>query len=66
MFVLLEESNGFNDVTQFEMFEEAIGKMPKIYETNGDKRARNNVDLQIKNDLKTMQKNMKKTSKMTS
>ena len=54
MFVLLEENNGFNDVTQFEMFEEAIGKMPKIYETNGDKRARNNVDLHIKNDLKTM------------
>ena len=29
MFVLLEESNGFNDVTQFEMYEDAIGEMPK-------------------------------------
>ena len=54
MFVLLEENNGFNDVTQFEMYEDAIGKMQKIYETNGDKRVRNSVDLQIKNDLKTM------------
>ena len=54
MFVLLEENNGFNDVTQFEMHEEAIGKMPKIYETNGDKRVRKSVELQIKNDIKTM------------
>ena len=54
MFILLEENRCFNDVTQFEMHEEAIGTMPKIYETNGDKRVRNSVDLQIKNDIKTM------------
>ena len=60
MFVLLEENNGFNDVTQFEMHEEAIGKMPKIYQTNGDKRVRKSVELQIKNDIETTYKNMKK------
>ena len=60
MFVLLEENNGFNDVTQFEMHEEAIGKMPKIYETNVDKRVRKSVELQIKKDIKTMLKKMKK------
>ena len=54
MCVLLEESNGFNDVTQFEMFEEAIGKMHKIYETDGDKRVRNSVDFHIQTEIKTM------------
>ena len=53
MLVLLEENNGFNDVTQFEIYEEAIGKMSKMYQTNGEKRDRKSVELQIKNDLKT-------------
>ena len=66
MFVLLEENNGFNDVTQFEIHEEAIGKMPKMYQTNGEKRVRKSVELQIKKDIKTVSKNMKKTLKMTS
>ena len=61
MFVLLEENNGFNDVTQFEIHEEAIGKMPKMYQTNGEKRVRKSVKLQIKKDIKAMLKNMKKT-----
>ena len=54
MFVLLEENNGFNDVTQFEIHEEAIGKMPKMYQTNGEKRVRKSVEFQIKRDIKTM------------
>ena len=45
MYVLLEENNGFSDVTQFEMFEEAIGKMPKMYQTNGEKRVPKSVEL---------------------
>ena len=43
-----------DDVTQFEMNEKAIGKMPKIYQTNGDERVRKSVGLQIKKDIKTM------------
>ena len=54
MFVLLEENNGFNDVTQFEIHEEAIGQMPKMYQTNGGKRVRKSFELQIKKDIKTM------------
>ena len=54
MFVLLEENNGFYDVTQFEIHEEAIGQMPKVYQTNGEKRVRKSVELQIKKDIKTM------------
>ena len=54
MFVLLEENNGFNDVTQFEIHEEAIGQMPKMYQTNGERRVWKSVELQIKNDIKTM------------
>ena len=54
MFVLLEENNGFNDVTQFEIHEEASGKEPKMYQTNDEKRVRKSVELQIKNDIKTM------------
>ena len=42
MFVLLEENNGFNDVTQFEMYEQVISEMQ---ETNGDQRRRKNVDV---------------------
>ena len=65
MFVLLEENNGFND-TQFEIHEEASGKEPKMYQTNDEKRVRKSVELQIKKDIKTVSKNMKKTLKMTS
>ena len=54
MFVLLEENNGFNDVTQFEIQEEAIGRMRKMYQTNGETRVQKCVELQIKNDIKTM------------
>ena len=54
MFVLLEENNGFNDVTQFEIHEEAIGQMPKMYQTNCEKRVQKSVELQIKKDIKTM------------
>ena len=53
MFVLLEENNGFNDVTQFEIHEEASGKEPKMYQTNGEKRVRKSVVLWIKKDIKT-------------
>ena len=48
------------------MHEQGIGKMPKIQQTNGDKRGRTSVDVQMKNGIKTIQKNMKKTSKITS
>ena len=51
---LLQENNGFNDVTQFEIHEEAIGQMPKMYQTNGERRVRKSVELQIKKDIKTM------------
>ena len=54
MFVLLEENNGFNDVTQCEIHEEATGKIPKMYPMNGDERVRKSVELQIRRDLKTM------------
>ena len=63
MFVLLEENNGFNDVTQFEIHEEAIGKMPEMYQTNGEKRVRKSVELQIKRDIQTMEKKHEKNSK---
>ena len=63
MFVLLEENNGFNDVTQFEIHEEAIGQMEKMYRTNGEKWVRKSVELQIKKDIKTASKNMKKNTK---
>ena len=54
MFVLLEENNGFNDITQFEIHEEASGKEPNMYQTNDEKRVRKSVELQIKRDIKTM------------
>ena len=54
MFVLLEENNGFNDVTQFEILEEDIGQIPKMYQTNGEERVCKTVVLWIKKDIKTM------------
>ena len=48
------------------MHEQGIGKMPKIQQTNGDKRGRTRADVQIKNGIKTMSKSMKNISKMTS
>ena len=61
MFVLLEENNGFNDVTQFEIHEEAIyaKNIPNEWWQKGSEKCRTSDPKGHKNNVKKHEKNTK-------